>query len=473
MRLTQLMVAGCMIAVMHAVPTYAQDSAPNYLRQPASVKQTAMEYDNYLYFAPGEGGTATASDGKAPVAAAEKKAEATSTVPEVTECPCTENASSDRWGFNLRCRDLGEPWTMPQPCALAKRDITLGGWVEAGAFMNQYDTDFNGPIGMRPNKFFNLNQLYGFGERIAKQEACEWDWGGRVDYVFGTDGPMTQTFGDRSWDYGWNSSSLGGQPLYGSAVPQAYADATYGNFKIRAGHFYTPLGYEGVAATGNFFYSHSYVHTYGEPFTNTGVIASQILSEKLTVSGGWLNGWDNGFDNMNHGSMFLGGLNYKLTDCTDITWNFTWGYNGDGTAYRNAPTGNLFAQSLVLKHQITSRWSYVFQTDYAENYDLAGGANAWYGINQYLFYKVCDTWGFGGRMEWFRDDDGVRVVPGNSGNYYEMATGINWKPHANIMVRPELRYDWYQGSVAGGNNPFNNGNATSQLSGGCDVIVTF
>jgi hypothetical protein len=76
-------------------------------------------------------------------------------------------------------------------------------------------------------------------------------------------------------------------------------------------------------------------------------------------------------------------------------------------------------------------------------------------------------------MEWFRDDDGVRVVPGNSGNYYEMATGINWKPHANIMVRPELRYDWYQGSVAGGNNPFNNGNATSQLSGGCDVIVTF
>jgi hypothetical protein len=41
------------------------------------------------------------------------------------------------------------------------------------------------------------------------------------------------------------------------------------------------------------------------------------------------------------------------------------------------------------------------------------------------------------------------------------------------MVRPELRYDWYQGAITAGNNPFNNGNSTSQLSGGCDVIFTF
>ena len=129
--------------------------------------------------------------------------------------------------------------------------------------------------------------------------------------------------------------------------------------------------------------------------------------------------------------------------------------------------------SFVLTHEITSRWSYVFQGDYADNYNLPDGSNLWYGINQYLFYKVSDCWKFGGRFEWFRDDDGVRVVPGNAGNYFEMATGVNWKPHANVMVRPELRYDWYQGPVAAGSNPFNNGNATSQLSGGCDVIFTF
>ena len=94
-------------------------------------------------------------------------------------------------------------------------------------------------------------------------------------------------------------------------------------------------------------------------------------------------------------------------------------------------------------------------------------------MNQYFFYKMSNCWGFGGRFEWFRDDDGVRVVPGNAGNYFEMASGMNWKPHANVMVRPELRYDWYQGVVGVNGNPFNNGTATSQFSGGCDVIFTF
>ena len=93
-------------------------------------------------------------------------------------------------------------------------------------------------------------------------------------------------------------------------------------------------------------------------------------------------------------------------------------------------------------------------------------------------YQLNDCWGVGARLEWFRDDDGQRVATtegglGNEGNYYEFTVGLNWKPHANLTIRPELRYDWYSGNYDSGAQPFNNGNSNDQFSGGFDCIFTF
>jgi hypothetical protein len=76
------------------------------------------------------------------------------------------------------------------------------------------------------------------------------------------------------------------------------------------------------------------------------------------------------------------------------------------------------------------------------------------------------------RFEWFRDDDGTRVV-GNAGHYYGLTAGLNYRPHANVVIRPEIRGDWYDGPLTSGVAPFNEGRSTEQFSGGCDVIVTF
>jgi hypothetical protein len=108
----------------------------------------------------------------------------------------------------------------------------------------------------------------------------------------------------------------------------------------------------------------------------------------------------------------------------------------------------------------------------------------WYGINQYLFYTINDCWKAGARFEWFRDDDGARVGavrPGNplaaggfAGNFYDIALGLNWSPHANIMVRPEVRWDWYDGDIlAGSNGPFDTDNPPGdddQMLAAIDVI---
>jgi hypothetical protein len=143
---------------------------------------------------------------------------------------------------------------------------------------------------------------------------------------------------------------------------------------------------------------------------------------------------------------------------------------------------------------VTDKWTYVLQHDNGwqdasvaiPGAGVAGQDAEWYGVNQYLFYTINDCWKAGVRAEWFRDDDGVRVAgvrptsqdgldagntvatPGGyAGNFYEISLGLNWTPHANLNIRPEIRYDWYDGI----GNPFGDGNNQSQWVGGFDAYV--
>src|SRR5690606_29555389 len=136
-----------------------------------------------------------------------------------------------------------------------------------------------------------------------------------------------------------------------------------------------------------------------------------------------------------------------------------------------------YMYSLVITQEIGCNWQYVFQHDngWQNNYFADGGNAEWYGVNQYLFYTFNDCWKAGGRFEWFRDNNGVRVQgvrPANpmpdgfAGNFWEITLGVNWTPTANIMVRPELRYDWYNGA---GGMPFDDGDSNSQFLAAIDA----
>ena len=128
-----------------------------------------------------------------------------------TDFNACDGTPACRW---CRCGKLADPWTLPQPKFLADRNVTIGGWLEGGIYGNQYGSADNGPIGLRNiGNGATADQLWIFAEKKTDTKGCGWDIGGRIDYLFGTDGPYTQAFGDRTWDYGWNTPRFTVRPF--------------------------------------------------------------------------------------------------------------------------------------------------------------------------------------------------------------------------------------------------------------------
>ena len=163
--------------------------------------------------------------------------------------------------------------------------LEVGGWVSVGGHGKRIPGNLNGPLGFNNlGDGVNVHQLWFYAGKEANTNGCGLDWGARVDYVFGVDGPDTQAFRGTQWDVTWDSGD------YGSAIPQAYGEIAIDYLTVKAGYFYTPIGYEVVQAPQNFFYSHSYTQYYIEPFTHTGALATYDGFENFTFYGGWTAG---------------------------------------------------------------------------------------------------------------------------------------------------------------------------------------
>ncbi len=69
---------------------------------------------------------------------------------------------------------------------------------------------------------------------------------------------------------------------------------------------------------------------------------------------------------------------------------------------------NVYSRPLT---RISEKLNYVAQSDWGyQTRALLNDKTAhYYGLNQYLFYKVSDCWSWGLRGEWFRDEEGFRV----------------------------------------------------------------
>jgi|SaaInl4_100m_RNA_FD_contig_71_429890_length_1563_multi_5_in_0_out_0_2 hypothetical protein len=349
-------------------------------------------------------------------------------------------AGSFAESLGMGCSDCtGDPWKL---FGTTDRGVEIGGHAQLG-YDSEPDGLFTAP-GQEDR--LNLNQLWFYMEKAAAGECGEWDWGFRVDAMYGTDSGDTQAFGNNAgrWDF-QNGFDHGGG--YGFAFPQAYVELDNGDTNVKLGHFYTIVGYEVVPATGNFFFSHAFTMYNSEPFTHTGALISHSVSDDTTLYGGWTLGWDTGFDQVSGGSNFLGGISTAVGDNATVTYIATFGDFGvreEG-----------YSHSVVFDVAVNDKLNYVLQSDLVDT--NAAGGNDQVGLNNYLIYQVSDCVAAGTRMEWWKSD-GVST--------YGATFGVNVKPSANLTIRPEVRHLWSPaGALATGNQ--------DETIFGVDAIFTF
>jgi hypothetical protein len=333
-------------------------------------------------------------------------------------------------GSGLLSGELGDPWTLSGflhgDC---EPRINVGGWFQSG-----YHSADNGLFNNRPDEW-NLHQAWLYAEKQAV--AGESPLGFRVDALYGIDAQDTQAFGNNpgNWDFqnGFDNGS------FGFALPQAYAELALEEWTIKAGHFFTLIGYEVVAAPDNFFYSHAITMYNSEPFTHTGVLASRNFGEDIEFFGGWTAGWDTGFDQFGGGSNWLGGAAFTLTENSVLTYMSTAGDFG-------ARGSQGYSHSIVWDNSLTENLNWIVQSDLLR-IGSTGEDNV--GLNQYLLYQVNDRLGLGARMEWWKGDvltgyaphGGVLPAEGSL-SYYAATFGANIRTTANSIIRPEVRFDW-------------------------------
>lgn len=327
-----------------------------------------------------------------------------------------------------------DPWELvPRTC----RGFKAGGWIQMG-----YHTEGANGIGVaapalvRPafNNYpntFQMQQAWVYAEKAAETYGHGWDWGYRFDYVYGTDGQDAQSIGSApgNWDTTWDAGVA-----YGHALPQLYAEVAYNDLSVKVGRFFTIAGYESVMAPQNFFYSHSATFLI-EPFAHTGFVAEWDYSDSVTFYGGWTWGWDTGFER-NGGDALLAGVSLQLTDA--LTFAYYTSMGDYAFAAQQGSDSDGYFHSILLDLSVTDRLTYVLQTDYLDNalYTtiFAAPVGPMISVNQYLFYELNDRWALGARFDWVRAD-GTQV------EFINMTVGANWRPHPNVVIRPELRVD--------------------------------
>jgi hypothetical protein len=428
------------------------------LRHPASVQPVSLTYDYY-------GDEESSPSDVAPIPAEPAPLDASAAQVDTSK-------DYDAWGDSCKscgkssgccsCYLLGDGEAFKLIPDNECRAWTAGFWTQVGYHTAGTNGDGTGLFNNYPNRV-QLQQQWAYLEKAVDTGGCGFDWGFRVDYVYGTDGPDTQGFGGFDWDTGWTNGGA-----YGHAIPQAYMEFGYNRLKAKVGHFFTIVGYEVVTAPDNFFYSHAFTMYNAEPFTHTGVLLEYELVEDVTVWGGWTQGWDTGFED-NGGNTFLGGFSLQLTDNLAFTYTTTLGDFGyDGGLSNGGAVGsddNGYSHSIVMTYDFRDKWTYVLQSDLIDNdVFLTGGQSTQdvFGVNQYLMYQLNDCWAMGVRGEWYKDP---RIGAGAAGEVTAVTVGANWRPHANVVFRPEVRWEDYRVGNADGRR--------DQAVFGIDAILTY
>jgi hypothetical protein len=279
----------------------------------------------------------------------------------------------------------------------------------------------------------------------------------RIDRPVVTSGTSDPTFGFRSdtilpgSDYrftvarGLFSGQLTadhGQPnRYGIDPIQFYGEAYFPTvargLDVKVGRVFCQYGIEANDAPSNALLSHNYTFIY-DPFTHTGVMATLKVTDSWTYQAGVMLGSDIFIDPADEPTA-MGTVKWAPPGGRDsVLFSVILG-PGRFNQERNFHNPEIF--DLVYTHKFDPRLNYSFESLFGFTTNVPGiGTANWFGVLNYLTYDFLPRLSGTVRLEIFDDAQGQRT--GFAGVYTALTTGLSFKPRPDVVIRPELRYDY-------------------------------
>jgi hypothetical protein len=355
--------------------------------------------------------------------------------------------------------------------ALEAANINIYGFVEGG-----YTYSFNPPPGnkyipvtsvfdIRQNRIV-LDQLDLSIERTVDITKPNFDVGGKIEGIFGTDAALIHTPGldvYKRFDSPENQLDL----------DQAYLDLAVplgSGLGIRIGKFNTLLGYEGINPTGNPLFSHSYLFTYAIPLTQTGVLFSYNINSAISVKAGITRGWNESVTDNNGSPDFLGQFAWQITKADDVILNVS-----EGPQATKDVSDYWTVLDLTYTRTMSDNLNIAINGDYGDApHGVAGGGKSaqWYGAAGYAMLTLDPHVTVNFRGEAYDDADGQTLGFGPL-RVYEATLGVAITPFPNnaigknFVIRPEGRFDYADHDL------FNGGLRHTSSQAAVDAIFTF
>lgn len=337
-----------------------------------------------------------------------------------------------------------------------------------------------------------LNQSLFTIERDTDPKATDYDFGFKVQAMYGSDARITHSIG--LFDHLIHDRN---QLDIVEANVSAHTPWLFeGGVDLKGGIFPTPLGFEVIDPKANPFYSHSYIFNYGLPYKHLGILATAHVTDMLDLYGDIDTGTNttigSGDNNNQPGGIFGFGLNFLGGNLTFLALSHV----GPEDSTLNTTFGNSamrYYNDVVVTYKYTDALTFTTELNYVKE----DGFNAeGYGAAQYVSYTLNDQLTLNGRAEFWRDNnnffvntpvnnlDYINSEIGRPSNFYvaskpttysEFTAGVTWKPAGlpdtvqTLMVRPEIRYD----RTLNSSSPFNAGKDKGAVTLSTDVVLAF
>ncbi len=344
------------------------------------------------------------------------------------------------------------------------KGITATGFIDVSYMYNlrNHGEGANGGLKENANAFVNFLgenddntfALENFAMFLDKATTDEHPVGWQMHTYWGEKAKRITFLGDRA---GVTDSAAGAggtddtarNDIFTIATANITWDAPVGGYTVplTIGKQYTWIGYELVENIGNPNYSHGIVYNNVIPFTHMGLsadVSEFIPSDKWGLTLYYVDGWDSFIDN-NEAKTWGTYLTWAPNDdffisLATIHGGEGWGQheNGDNTMMYDIVATYSLPQ--VEKLSLGFNWDH----GYSENSGINGESGAhWFAYVQYLMYDFTDRQQGAFRYEYFDDSDGVK---GFRDSMWSLTYTHNMTIHENVLIRPEIRYNKYNGA---------------------------